>query len=102
MKRTGGEELPTGGRTEIVWDDESGDFDLTEYDADGGFVRRIQRRYIDPDAPKGELVAQDIELDESGNEVTRTNHVSGEGPPPEDGGWSAVTTEVKPRPPSGT
>ena len=41
---------PDGGRDVCEWDDETGDFDLTEYDADGHFVSRRQRTYINGDA----------------------------------------------------
>jgi hypothetical protein len=93
VKRQGREELPDGAHTEFEWDDESGDYDFTEYDAERNFVQRTQRRFIDVDAPKGGLVAQDIHLDADGTEVSRTNHIRGEGPDPEKGAGPSAPDE---------
>jgi hypothetical protein len=87
VKRQAREELPDGGYTLSEWDDEEGHFDLTEYDAGGGFVRRIHRQYVNPDASIGELLAEDALLDADGAEIERRQVIRGETDPAA-GGWS--------------
>ena len=96
LQRQGGTEVrrrtegpgPDGGRDVCEWDDETGDFDLTQYDAGGQFVSHRQRTYINADAPVGELMAEDVYLDSSGDEIRREQVVSAGLTEDESGGWS--------------
>jgi hypothetical protein len=69
MKRMTREQLPYGGHTVCEWDDETGEADLTQYDADGTFVRRFQVRNEGPSGPAGEDGAVRVDLDVDGNEI---------------------------------
>ena len=64
----------------VVWDEETGDAEIVEYDRDGGAVRRFSWVHwnppprVGPTAQVGEL----IEYDRDGREVRRSPVVRGE------------------------